>query len=94
MENKSYKVDDELGETDDASKKKVGIKADYFANVVIEEDKAGTRNLIQLRDKAHQSLRIFVARRIASTLLKESPEALRTYIGASLGGVNEETVLT
>ena len=93
VENKSYKVDDELGETDDSSKKKVGLKADYFANVVIEEDKAGTKNLIQLRDKAHQSLRIFVARRIASTLLKESPEALRAYLGANVGGLNEEKVL-
>ena len=61
--------------------------------MVIEEDKAGTRNLIQLRDKAHQSLRVFVARRVASTLLKESPEALRAYLGASVGTANEETVL-
>ncbi len=92
VESKSYKVDDELTEAEEGAKKQVGVKADYFANVVVEDDKAPTQNLIQTRDKAFQALRIFVARRMISTLLIESPEALRTYIVSNIG-VDEEKTL-
>ena len=83
VESKNYKVDDELTEADEGgAAKKAGKQVDYFANVVIEDEKAALQNLKQAREKVWLSLLILGARKLLSALLTHNPQALTDYTTA------------